>query len=86
MTYTTKAEQFSLRLRRAPEPNQANTTVEVTTRVFPLLHRIPVVGRSLFDLTDTNLGFFFQYFNGYGNELVDFDEKDEIFRIGLRFL
>ncbi len=86
LTYTTKGEQFALKIRRAPKFNSANTTFEITTRVIPLLRHIPALGPALFDLTDTKLAFFFQYFNGYGEELTEYSVKEEVFRFGIRFV
>ena len=81
--YSTRGEQIALSSwigKRGKVSVESNLVV----KSFPIINKIPVVGDILPSVNNTYF-WQIQYFNGYGDELLKYNTREKIARLGLLF-
>lgn len=81
--YSTRGEQINLSSWYGSE---GGVSVEgnLLIKAIPLLNKIPLLGEVLPSPRNTYF-WHIQYFNGYGDELLEYDSRQRVARVGLLF-
>ena len=81
--YSTKGEQINLSSWYGSE-GKVSVEGNLLIKTLPLLNRIPFIGEALPSPRNTYF-WQIQYFNGYGDELLEYDSRQRVARLGLLF-
>jgi phospholipase A1/A2 len=83
VSYSTKGEQINLS-SWAGKQGKVSVEANLIIKALPFLNGIPLVG---WVLPSTSNTYFWQlqYFDGYGDELLEYDKRQRIARLGLLF-
>ena len=81
--YSTKGEQINLSSWVGTK-GKVSIEANLIIKTLPLLNHIPVVGWIL-PSTDNTYFWQLQYFDGYGDELLEYDRRQRVARLGLLF-
>ncbi len=64
------------------DEGKVTVQADLILKAIPLLNKIPFVGPVL-PSPDNSYSWHVQYFNGYGDELIEYDDRDHVVRFGV---